>query len=120
MEQFVGNKGRGKSPCLHEYSKDVLIVYGIVRGSVSGGPDSNAVDFHAAIQFDDEALSAVDHFSVYQICALGIDLDDHIRGLYFKAAGIVDIGHHQGSIFSVSISQVLPSVSSTSVWKVSF
>ena len=74
----------------------------IVRCSVSGGPDSNAVDFHATIQFDDETLSAIDHFGIYQICALGIDFDDHIRCLYLKTAGIVDIGHHEGGGFTGS------------------
>ena len=60
----------------------------------------DAVDFDSAVQLDDKALSAVDQFRVDEICALGIDLNDHIRRLYFEAARIVDIGHHDGSIFS--------------------
>ena len=66
----------------------------------SGSPYGNAIDFDVTVQFDDKALYAVDQLRVDEICALGIHFDDNIRGLYFKAAGIVDIGHHQGSILS--------------------
>ena len=34
------------------------------EASASGGPDGNAVDFDITVQFDDEALSAVDQFRV--------------------------------------------------------
>lgn len=90
-EQFVGNKVRGFCPDFHEYSKDVLIFYGIIRGPASGSPYGDTVDFDIAIQLDDEALSAVDQLRVDEIRALRIDLDDHIRCLDLKAAGIVDI-----------------------------
>ena len=58
----------------------------------SGSPDGDAVDFDIT----------VDQLRVDEIRALGIDFDDHIWRLYLKAAGIVDIGHHEGGGFTGS------------------
>ena len=68
----------------------------------SGSPDGDAVDFDITVQLDNETLSAVDQLRVDEIRALGIDFDDHIWRLYLKAAGIVDIGHHEGGGFTGS------------------
>ena len=68
----------------------------------SGSTDGDAVDFDITVQLDNETLSAVDQLRVDEIRALGIDFDDHIWRLYLKAAGIVDIGHHEGGGFTGS------------------
>ena len=59
--------------------------------------------YYIASRLNDKTFPTVHIPGLDQVCLLGLDLDDYVRGLHLKAVGVHDITHQEGGVFTGSL-----------------